>query len=60
MAQKAYYETSLGIELRAIGFAAHSASIAKTTTANAAITHSFDEVDYLMSATVIFEIVDSN
>ena len=60
MAQKPYYESSLRIELRAIESAANKASIAKTTTANAAITHSFDEVDYQMSATVIFEIVDSN
>ena len=60
MAQKAYYETSLGIGLRAIELAAHNASIEETTTANAAITHSFDEVDYRISATVILEIVDSN
>ena len=79
MAQKAYYETSLGIELRAINFfygnlqrqprdmplramefAADSAGMAGTAAANAAITPSFDEVDYRMSVTVIFEIVESN
>ena len=79
MAQKAYYETSLGIELRAINFfygnlqrqprgmprramefAADSVGVAETTATNTAITPSFDEVDYRMSVTVIFEIVESN
>jgi len=60
MAQKAYSETSLWIELRALEFATDSAGIAETTAANAAITPSFDGVDYRMSVTVIFEIVESN
>lgn len=41
-------------------FAANSAGLAATKASNAATTPSFDGVDYRMSATVIFEIVESN
>ena len=49
-----------GMPLRAMEFAADSAGMEETAAANAAITPSFDEVDYRMSVTVIFEIVESN
>ena len=41
-------------------FAADSAGIEGTAAAGAATTSSFDEVDYRMSVTVVFEIVESN
>ncbi len=46
--------------LRALEFAADSARMEGTAAANAAITPSFDEVDYRLPVTVIFEIVESN
>ena len=41
-------------------FAADSVGFTETTTSNAGITPSFDEVDYLLRVNVIFEIVESN
>ena len=41
-------------------FAADSAGFAETTASNAAITPSFDEVDYSKTVTVIFQTVESN
>ena len=49
-----------GMPLRSMKFAADSAGIEGTAAANAATTPSFDEVDYQMSVTVVFEIVESN
>ena len=46
--------------LRAMEFAADSVGFAETTASNAGITLSFDEVNYFLSVTVIFEIVESN